>query len=541
VANGDGGIRKSVARCQAAAPTLIVCEATGRCEAALVAALATAGLPVVIANPRQVRDFANAIGQLAVLWRSLLTTSSSGVPGSRGQSPLRCTLGAGTRGTQLSFGTIEPEPPVPDLLARLRTVLADRYTMDRELGQGGMASVFLAQDQKHHRKVAIKVLKPELAAALGRERFLREIETAAGLNHPHVLPLHDSGEADGFLYYVIPYVEGESLRERLDRERQLPLEDALQVAREVADALSYAHSHNILHRDIKPGNILLSAGHALVTDFGIARAITATGGGQLTEVGALVGTPAYMSPEQVDGSQYIDGRADIYSLGCVLFEMLVGEPPFRGSSLTAVIANRLSSPMPSPRAFRQLVPEAVDAAVRKAMADLPADRFATVAQFAEALGTTRPSGPTLVAVPDRSIAVLPFKNQSSDPESEYFSDGIAEEIINALAQLPGLHVAARTSSFAFKGKGADIAEVGAKLKVATVLDGSVRKAGNRVRITAQLVNVSDGYHLWSERYDSELDDVFAIQDHIARAIAQRFEVMLASPTGRFAQQMAAAH
>ena len=404
-----------------------------------------------------------------------------------------------------------------------------------------MAIVFLAQDEKHHRQVAIKVLTPELGAALGRERFLREIETAAGLNHPHILPLHDSGEADGFLYYVIPYVEGQSLRERLDRERQLGLDEALQIAREVADALSYAHNHNVLHRDIKPENILLSAGHALVTDFGIARAITAVGGGQLTEVGTLVGTPAYMSPEQIDGSQYIDGRADIYSLGCVLFEMLAGEPPFKGSTLTAIIANRLGAPTPSPRLFREMVPEAVDAAVRKAMATLPADRFPTAAQFGEALGSARASEPAPAAVPDRSIAVLPFKNQSSDPETEYFSDGIAEEIINALAQLPGLHVAARTSSFAFKGKDADIAMVGAKLKVATVLDGSVRKAGNKVRITAQLVNVSDGYHLWSERYDSELDDVFAIQDHIARAIAQRFEVMLAGPTGRFARQMAAAH
>jgi eukaryotic-like serine/threonine-protein kinase len=440
---------------------------------------------------------------------------------------------------QLEFGAMPPEISVPDPLARVRAVLADRYTIGRELGRGGMGIVLLAQDEKHHRQVAIKVLKPELGAALGRERFLREIETAAGLSHPHILPLHDSGEADGFLYYVIPYVEGESLRERLDRERQLVLEDAFQIAREVADALNYAHSHNVLHRDIKPENILLSAGHALVTDFGIARAITAGSGGQLTDVGTLVGTPAYMSPEQIDGSQYIDGRADIYSLGCVLYEMLVGEPPFRGSTLTAVIANRLSSSTPSPRLFRELVPEAVDAAVRKAMASLPADRFSTAAQFAEALGTARPSVPT-PAVPDRSIAVLPFKNQSSDPESEYFSDGIAEEIINALAQLPGLQVAARTSSFAFKGKSVDIAEVGAKLKVATVLDGSVRKAGNRVRITAQLVNVGDGYYLWSERYDSELDDVFAIQDHIARAIAQRFEVMLASPTGRFAQQMAAA-
>jgi eukaryotic-like serine/threonine-protein kinase len=429
-----------------------------------------------------------------------------------------------------------PPDPSSDLLPRLQAVLADRYTIGRELGRGGMGIVLLAQDRKHHRQVAIKVLKPELAAALGRERFLREIATAARLNHPHILPLHDSGEAEGFLYYVIPYVEGESLRERLDRERQLTLETAVQIAREVADALNYAHGHNVLHRDIKPENILLSAGHALVTDFGIARTITAGGGGQLTEVGSLVGTPA----EQVDGSPHIDGRADIYSLGCVLFEMLVGERPFKGATLTAVIANQLSSPAPSPRMFRESVPEAVDAAVRKAMASLPADRFSTAAQFADALAIPRPSEPAPAAVPDRSIAVLPFTNQSSDPETEYFSDGIAEEIINALAQLPGLHVAARTSSFAFKGKGMDIAEIGAKLKVATVLDGSVRKAGNRVRITAQLVSVGDGYHLWSERYDSELDDVFAIQDHIARAIAQRFEVMLASPTGRFAQQMAAA-
>jgi serine/threonine protein kinase len=433
-----------------------------------------------------------------------------------------------------------PESPVPDPLAPLRAALADRYTIGRELGHGGMGIVLLAQDGKHHRQVAIKVLKPDLAAALGRERFLREIATAAGLNHPHILPLHDSGEAAGFLYYVIPYIEGESLRERLARERQLAIQDALQIAREVADALQYAHAHNVLHRDIKPENILLSAGHALVTDFGIARTITAGGGGQLTEVGSLVGTPAYMSPEQVDGSPHIDGRADLYSLGCVLFEMLVGEPAFKGSTLTAVIANKLSATVPSPRVSRESVPEAVDAAVRKAMASLPADRFATAAQFAEALGTPGPGEPAPAAVPDRSIAVLPFTNQSSDPETEYFSDGIAEEIINALAQLPGLHVAARTSSFAFKGKGLDIAEIGARLKVATVLDGSVRKAGNRVRITAQLVSVSDGYHLWSERYDSELDDVFAIQDHIAQAIASRFEVMLASPTGRFAQQMAAA-
>ena len=429
-----------------------------------------------------------------------------------------------------------------DPLPRMRAALADRYTLERELGRGGMAVVYLAQDLKHGRQVAIKVLKPELAAAVGRERFLREIETAAGLTHPHILPLHDSGEADGFLYYVIPYIDGESLRDRLDRERQLPIDDALQIAREIADALNYAHSQNVLHRDIKPENILLSAGHALVTDFGIARTITATGAGPLTEVGALVGTPAYMSPEQVDGSQHIDGRADIYSLGCVLFEMLVGERPFKGSTLTALIANRLSVPTPSPRAFRELVPEAIDAAVKKAMASLPADRFSKAAQFAEALSPSRTAAATPDAAPVKpnSIAVLPFANMSPDPDNEYFSDGITEEIINALCQLPSLSVAARTSTFAFKGKTIEIADVGKKLKVATVLAGSVRKAGNRVRITAELINVADGYHLWSERYDSEMDDIFALQDHIARAIALRFELTLAGPTGRLAQQLAGA-
>ena len=258
-----------------------------------------------------------------------------------------------------------------DLSERLGVALASRYTLQRELGQGGMAKVFLAHDLKYERAVAVKVLRPELAAEVGPARFLREIQIAARLHHPHILPLYDSDQVDGLVYYVMPYIEGETLRDRLARERQLPIGDALQIAREVADALSYAHSSNVVHRDIKPANILLDAGHALVADFGIARAV---GVGDST-TGHLVGTPAYMSPEQVDGSEYLDGRTDIYSLGCVLFEMLVGEAPFRGTTLTAVIANRLSSAVPSPRTFREMVPEAVDAAVRKAMATLPADRF----------------------------------------------------------------------------------------------------------------------------------------------------------------------
>src|SRR5438445_6815298 len=204
-----------------------------------------------------------------------------------------------------------PRAPLADLLARLQAALADRYTIERELGRGGMATVYLAQDRKHHRQVAIKVLKPELAAALGPERFLREIETAARLNHPHILPLHDSGEAEGFLYYVMPYAEGESLRERLEREGQLPLDEALRIAREVASALSHAHSHDVVHRDIKPENILLSGGEAIVADFGIARAITAAGKPRLTTAGITVGTPEYMSPEQAAGEPEVDGRTDV--------------------------------------------------------------------------------------------------------------------------------------------------------------------------------------------------------------------------------------
>src|SRR5438034_2660286 len=272
-----------------------------------------------------------------------------------------------------------------DQLARLQAALADRYTIERELGRGGMATVYLAQDLKHHRKVAIKVLRPELAAALGPERFLREIDTAAGLNHPHILPLHDSGEAAGFLFYVMPYVEGESLRDRLSREKQLPLGDALQIARDVADALSYAHSHDVVHRDIKPENILFEAGHAVVTDFGIARAITAAGGEKLTGTGIAVGTPGYMSPEQGAASARVDERSDIYSLGCVLYEMLAGEPPYTGPSAQIVIAKRWTDPVPSVRRLRDTIPPAIDGAVSKALAKAPADRFVTAAQFAEAL------------------------------------------------------------------------------------------------------------------------------------------------------------
>ncbi|HEV8355943.1 MAG TPA: serine/threonine-protein kinase [Gemmatimonadales bacterium] len=276
------------------------------------------------------------------------------------------------------------------MIERLRAALADRYELEREIGQGGMAVVFLARDLKHHRPVALKVLRPELTASLGAERFLREIDTAAGLNHPHILPLHDSGEAAGCLYYVMPYVEGESLRDRLSREKRLPLEEALLIGREVADALSYAHSQGIVHRDIKPENILLAAGHAVVSDFGIARAMEAAGAERLTGTGLALGTPAYMSPEQATGESRLDARSDIYSLGCVIYETLSGEPPFAGPTVHAVLAKRLTEAAPGVRRLRAEVPVPVEQAIARALAREPAERFDSAAGLALALTT----GPT---------------------------------------------------------------------------------------------------------------------------------------------------
>src|SRR5712691_6897116 len=289
--------------------------------------------------------------------------------------------------------------PENDLFTHVQAALAGGDASERELGRGGMATVYLAQDLKHGRPVAIKVLAPELAAALGRERFLREIETAARLSHPHILPLHDSGEADGFLYYVMPYVAGESLRDRLNRELQLPIEDAVTIAGEVATALSYAHSRDVVHRDVKPENILLSEGQAIVADFGIAGAIDAAGGGKLTRTGIVLGTPAYMSPEQGAGDRALDGRSDVYSLACLLYEMLAGEPPFTGPTAQAIIAKRFTDPVPSVRRLRETVPVPMDQAIAKALARAPADRFATPHQFAEALRASAQARSDAVAAP----------------------------------------------------------------------------------------------------------------------------------------------
>ncbi len=438
-----------------------------------------------------------------------------------------------------------------DFLHQLQAALADRYAIERELGHGGMAVVFLAHDLKNNRQVAIKVLRPELAAALGAERFLREITIAAQLHHPHILPLYDSGEAAGFLYYVMPFVEGESLRDRLERETQLPLEDALQITREVADALSYAHSRDVVHRDIKPENILLESGHAIVADFGIARAITAAGGEKLTNTGLAIGTPSYMSPEQASGEHRLGAPSDIYSLGCVAYEMLAGEPPYTGPTAQAIMARRLSEPVPSLRVVRETVPAGVEQAIVRALAKVPADRFATAAQFSDALavvatsprrvgrfallgvaGVIAVSGALLLPHVGRkaptpaepvhertAIAVLPVENLSGEGPHAYFAGGLQDEILTQLSKVAALTVISRTSVMGYAGaNNPPLRQIARELGVGSVVEGSVQVVGERLRVNVQLIDAASDKHLWAERYDRTLDDAFAIQSEVAQRI-----------------------
>jgi serine/threonine protein kinase/tetratricopeptide (TPR) repeat protein len=404
----------------------------------------------------------------------------------------------------------------------LSAAVADRYHVEHEIGRGGMAVVYLADDLRHHRKVAIKLLHPDLAQAVGPTRFLREITIAAQLTHPHIVPLYDSGELDGRLFYVMPYLEGESLRQKLDRVKQLPVDEALSITRQVSSALEYAHARNVVHRDIKPENILLYQGEAMVADFGIALAVSAASGPRLTGTGLVVGTPEYMSPEQAldEGT---DGRSDQYSLACVLFEMLAGEPPYGGMSPHSILAKRLMDQVPSVRRLRGTVPAAVDAALTRALAKLPVDRFRTVADFAVALSAPAPTS-------DRagcpSVAVLPFRNLSTDPENEFFADGITEDVIAHLSKIRALKVISRSSVMPFKLRQQSLREIGATLGATTLLDGSVRRAGDRVRIVAQLIDGESDAHLWTETYDRQLTDIFAIQTDVALHIADALEAEL---------------
>jgi eukaryotic-like serine/threonine-protein kinase len=398
---------------------------------------------------------------------------------------------------------------------KIGKLFGDRFAIDRELGGGGMSAVFLAEERKHRRPVVLKILRPELAAAIGPDRFLREIQIVAQLSHPHILPLIDSGEADGLLYFVAPYLEDGSLRDRLNARKRLGLDESLRIAEEIGSAVDYAHRHGFVHRDVKPENILFSDGHSLLADFGIARVLHPTDD-KGTELGMAVGTPAYMSPEQAAGDRDIAGASDVYSLGCVLYEMLTGAPPFQADNARSTIARHIAEPPPRVRVLRPEVPAAVEGALLRALAKDPAERFPTASEF---VGASRLE--SVAAAPPqamRSIAVLPFANGSPESEAEYLSDGLTEELINALARVQKLRVSSRSSVFALKGKPHDPRSVGALLGVSYVLEGMVRKAGTRLRITAQLIRTDTGNVVWSDRFDRELSDLFDVQDEIARTL-----------------------
>jgi serine/threonine protein kinase/Flp pilus assembly protein TadD len=474
---------------------------------------------------------------------------------------------------------------LPDFDDELKQALAGHYTIDHEIGRGGMARVYLAHDVRHNRPVAVKVLHPELGAAIGAERFLREIQVIARLRHPHIVPLYDSGEAAGRVYYVMPFVNGESVRQRLSRNGPFPPDEAARLVGEVADALEYAHREGVIHRDIKPDNIMLDDRHALVMDFGIARAVADGASVNLTGTGLLVGTPTYMSPEQVTGDAAIDGRSDIYSLGCVLYEMLAGKPPFSGPSSHAVMAMRFSAPTPSLDGIAQVTSPALRKVIAKSMTLAPADRYQSARDMRDQLEASRTSTsqetfkPETVtsttpqretAPPNRSnrgpirygiwalrllpvlaaagvlfirfrpspsndpasasnaasIGVLPFANQSGDKQLDYFSDGLTDELIGSLSHVGGLQVAGRASSFSIKGRNLSSQEAAKRLQVAYLVDAGVRSGGSHVRVSWQLIDGKTGRGLTGGDLDGDAKDVIALQDSMAKKIVEGLQPVL---------------
>jgi serine/threonine protein kinase len=476
---------------------------------------------------------------------------------------------------------------VADLRDQLQSGLADRYRIERELGRGGMATVFLAVDLRHNRPVALKVLHAQLAQTLGPERFQREIETVARLQHPHILTVHDSGETAGQLWFTMPFVEGETLRDRLTRERQLPVDVALRIATDTGRALEHAHEHGIIHRDIKPENLLLTKdGSTLVADFGIARALSGSDD-QLTQTGMSVGTPTYMSPEQAAGDRILDARTDVYSLATVLYEMLAGEPPFTGPTAQAVIAKRFSGEVPRLRLVRPSVPESVEQAVRRALAPVAADRFDSAADFTRALAraaaapaptlqvaSALPAGPsrqqrmpvglvTLVlgflvglgvlfawrqthgggregGSAPKALAVLPFENLG-DSSDAYFADGVANEVRSKLAQIEGIEVIARSSSNEYRQTKKTAQQIARELGVDYLLTATIQwqKAPgggmSRVRVIPELIEVGPGraaHTRWGQQFDATLNDVFQVQADMASQVAAALDVALGDSTRR---------
>ena len=457
---------------------------------------------------------------------------------------------------------------MPESLTSLLTrYLDDRYVIEREIGKGGMATVFVARDLKHGRQVALKVLHPGLAALVGTERFTREIAIAASLNHPHILPVLDSGLAGDLPWYAMPFVEGESLRERLQRESALPFAEVVRLGREVASALDASHRHGLIHRDIKPENILLNQGHAVVTDFGIARVTTSAD--NLTATGMSVGTPTYMSPEQASGEREIDGRSDQYALACVVYELLAGKPPFQGQSLLQLIARHATDPVPILRSAERNLPEHIQPAIAKALAKHPANRYATVSEFIESLAGTIPTpvsfptGTIRAKVPRRplwavfavvviaaaafawkfrnpspvarspgspiALAILPLESRGTD--SLYFAEGVSDEISTRLTRVERIAVMGRNVDLRPQpGTAPDLRSIGDRLKVEYVLTGSVQwtesNGVRRVTVRPELLRVSDGKVMWGGTYTNALDDIFAVQASVAENVVEALKVEL---------------
>jgi len=466
---------------------------------------------------------------------------------------------------------------VSDAIDRLTAALADRYRIERELGAGGMATVYLAQDLKHDRKVAVKVLRPELAAVIGAERFLAEIKVTANLQHPNLLPLFDSGAAGQrgsgageFLFYVMPYVEGETLRARLERERQLPVDETVRLVTLLAGALDYAHAHGVIHRDLKPENILLAAGQPVIADFGIALAVAQAGGSRVTETGLSLGTPHYMSPEQAAGDRTIDAKSDQYALGAVTYEMLSGEPPHGGPTAQVIIARLMTEKPRSLQATRPGIPRTLDLAVARALSKPAADRFPDCGAFARVLSTSparaAPARRLIIAAGvglllvaavllgrrltrakagapsanDNTVAVMLFDNVTRDTMYAYLADGLAAEIATTLARVPRLEVrspgAVRSAQ---RGIEPDPQEVGRRLNVRNVVEGDYQRGGDRIRVSVRLVSLPSGTQRWSESYTRPVSDLLAVQEEIARAVVvaiagqllpQERSVLAARPT-----------
>jgi eukaryotic-like serine/threonine-protein kinase len=461
-----------------------------------------------------------------------------------------------------------------DQIGRLRSALAGRYTLEGEIGRGGMSVVYRARDMRLDRDVAVKVLRPELTVALGADRFLREIQIAARLQHPHILPLHESGEVDGLFYYVMPFVAGESLRARLMEHGPLSVPEAVRIAQEIGSALTYAHEQGFIHRDVKPENILLSSGLAMIADFGIAQALVHAGLSPLTDSGVVVGTPGYMSPEQSAGQSKLDARTDVYSLGCVVYEMLAGEPPFTGPTARAVLARHIHEHPPSIHVVRPGIPPAIEHAVNCALAKSPADRFPSAAEFGAALATPdikevessrwrrllvpvvastvvvlggwlawqrwgQPATAARPPSPDPTrMAVLYFSDRSENGTLRHVAHGLTEALIDELSTVSALNVVSPSGVRPYSDKDMPLDSIARSLRVGTIVEGSVERPGNRLRVRVRLIDAATGQQIEAAQIERPWGDLLALQSELADSVS-RFLRMRLGREVRLREQQAA--